>query len=54
MPSRSITSSTGIRMAAACGTLTAKAIRGTASEPKPAPNPLLLMPSSNTAGTATR
>ena len=52
MPSRSITSSTGIRMAAACGTLTVNAIKGTASEPKPAPKPLLLMPSSSTAGTA--
>ena len=29
MPSRSITSSTGIRMAAACGTVTANAIIGT-------------------------
>ena len=53
MPSRSITSSTGIRMAAACGTLTASAIMGTASEPKPAPKPLLLTPSSSTAGTVT-
>ena len=39
--------------AAACGTVTASAIMGTASEPKPAPKPLLLMPSSSTAGTAT-
>ena len=53
MPSRSISSSKGIRMAAASGTVTASAIIGTASEPKPAPKPLLLMPSSNTAGTAT-
>ena len=52
-PSRSITSSSGIRMAAACGTVTASAISGTASEPKPAPKPLLLIPSSSTAGTAT-
>ena len=54
MPSRSMSSSTGIRMAAACGTLTASAISGTASEPKPAPKPLLLMPSKSTAGTDTR
>ena len=40
-------------MAAACGTVTAIAISGTASEPKPAPNPLLLIPSSRTAGIAT-
>mgnify|MGYP003599916444 CR=1 FL=1 len=53
MPSRSITSSTGIRIAAACGTVTLSAISGTASEPKPAPKPLLLTPSSSTAGTAT-
>lgn len=53
MPSKSISSSTGIKMAAACGTVMANAISGTASEPKPAPNPLLLMPSSSTAGTAT-
>ncbi len=54
MPSRSITSSKGMQMAAACGTLIASAIIGTASEPKPAPKPLLLMPSSSTAGTATK
>jgi hypothetical protein len=53
MPSTSMTSSTGIRIAAACGTVTASAIIGTASEPKPAPKPLLLMPSSSTAGSAT-
>ncbi len=53
MPIRSITSRMGIRMAAACGTVTASAIIGTASEPKPDPNPLLLMPSSSTAGMAT-
>ena len=53
MPSRSITSSTGIRIAAACGTVTASAIIGTASAPKPAPNPLLLMPINSTAGMAT-
>lgn len=35
------------------GTLTASAIMGTASEPKPAPKPLLLIPSSSTAGMAT-
>ena len=52
MPIRSITSSSGIRMAAAWGTLTLMAISGTASEPKPAPKPLLLMPSSSTAGMA--
>ncbi len=50
MPSRSITSSTGIRIAAACGTVTASAIMGTASEPKPAPKPLLLMPSKQHGG----
>jgi hypothetical protein len=54
MPSRSMTSSTGMRMAAAWGTVTASAIIGTASDPKPAPKPLLLMPSSSTAGIATR
>jgi len=48
-----MTSSTGIRMAAACGTLTASAIIGTAREPNPAPNPLLLTPRSSTAGTVT-
>ena len=53
MPSTSISSSTGIRIAAACGTVTAMAIIGTASEPNPAPKPLLLMPSSSTAGMAT-
>jgi hypothetical protein len=42
-----------MRIAAACGTVTASAIKGTASEPKPAPKPLLLMPSSSTAGMAT-
>ena len=36
-------------IAAACGTVTASAIKGTASEPKPAPKPLLLMPMSSTA-----
>jgi hypothetical protein len=39
-------------MAAACGTVTAKAIMGTAKDPKPAPKPLLLTPSNNTAGAA--
>ena len=39
-------------VAAACGTVTARAMRGTASEPKPAPKPLLLMPRSSTAGMA--
>ena len=43
----------GMKMAPACGTLTASAIRGTASEPKPAPKPLLLTPISSTAGMAT-
>ena len=38
---------------APCGTLTASAIMGTASEPNPAPKPLLLTPSSSTAGMAT-
>ena len=31
---------------------TAKAIMGTAKEPKPAPKPLLLTPNNNTAGAA--
>ncbi len=53
MPSRSMSSSTGMRMAAACGTVTASAIMGTAREPKPAPKPLLLTPSNSTAGMAT-
>ena len=53
MPSMSITSSTGIRMAAAFGTVVTSAMMGTASEPKPAPKPLLLIPSNSTAGTAT-
>ena len=35
------------------GTVTAMAISGTASDPNPAPKPLLLTPSSSTAGTAT-
>ena len=48
-----LTNNTGIKMAAACGTLTARAIIGTAKEPKPAPKPLLLIPNSSTAGTAT-
>ena len=37
----------------ASGTVTARAIMGTASEPKPAPKPLLLTPNSSTAGMAT-
>ena len=44
---------TGIKMAAASGTVTASAIMGTASEPNPAPKPLLLMPSKSTAGMVT-
>jgi len=52
-PITSMTNSSGIRMAAACGTGMASAMSGTASEPKPAPKPLLLTPSSKTAGTAT-
>ena len=48
----SITNRIGIRMAAACGTVTDSAIIGTASDPKPAPKPLLLTPSSSTAGNA--
>ena len=40
-------------MAAASGTLTASAIKGTASEPKPVPKPLLLTPISKTDGMAT-
>ena len=38
--------------AAACGTGMVSAISGTASEPKPAPKPLLLMPKITTAGMA--
>jgi hypothetical protein len=53
MPSKSMMSSSGMNMAAACGTLMLSAIMGTASEPNPEPKPLLLRPSSNTAGTAT-
>jgi hypothetical protein len=53
-PNKSITSKTGIKIAAACGTVTASAIMGTAKEPKPAPKPLLLTPKSSTAGTAIR
>ena len=45
---------TGIKIAAAWGTVTASAIMGTAKEPKPAPKPLLLTPKSSTAGTAIR
>ncbi len=51
-PITSITNRIGIRMAAACGTVTVSAIIGTASDPKPAPKPLLLTPSSSTAGMA--
>ena len=51
-PSKSITNKMGINMAAACGTVMAIAMMGTANEPKPAPNPLLLKPSNKTAGTA--
>jgi hypothetical protein len=39
-------------MAAACGTVIDKAIKGVASEPKPAPKPLLDKPISSTAGMA--
>ena len=48
-----MTSSTGIKMAAACGTGTMRAIIGTASDPNPEPKPLLLRPSRKTAGAAT-
>ncbi|WP_369910319.1 hypothetical protein [Limnohabitans sp. MMS-10A-192] len=37
MPNASMTKSTGIKIAAARGTDTAKAIIGTANEPSPAP-----------------
>ncbi len=40
-------------IAAACGTGIARAISGTASEPKPPRKPLLAMPIISTAGTAT-
>ena len=49
----SIRNNTGIKMAAASGTVTASAIMGTAKEPKPAPKPLLLTPNSSTAGIVT-
>ena len=45
-------SNTGISNAAACGTGMASAISGTASEPRPAPKPLLDSPSNSTAGMA--
>lgn len=48
-----MTANSGSMMAAACGTGTASAMSGTASEPKPAPKPLLDSPMSSTAGTAT-
>lgn len=50
---RSSTNKTGIKMAAADGTLTIIAIKGTAIEPRPEPKPLLLMPKITTAGMAT-
>ena len=53
MPKASMISSSGSMMAAACGTGTASAISGTPSAPKPAPKPLLLTPTSSTAGIAT-
>ena len=49
----SSTNKMGIKIAAAVGTLTTMAIKGTAMEPKPEAKPLLLSPSSNTAGMAT-
>jgi len=49
----SVRKSTGIMMAAASGTVTASAMSGTAREPKPVPNPLLLTPISSTEGMAT-
>ena len=51
-PSKSITSKMGIKIAAAWGTVMAMAMMGTAKDPKPAPNPLLLRPSNKTAGAA--
>ena len=53
LPSTSITSSSGIKIAAASATVTDKAIIGTAKDPKPEPKPLLLTPNSSTAGMAT-
>jgi hypothetical protein len=53
IPSKSITNKTGINIAAACGTVTAIAIIGTAKDPNPDPKPLLLTPSNKTAGIAT-
>ena len=52
-PRPSMSSSTGSKIAAACGTGTTRAIKGTASAPKPAPKPLFEMPIKITAGTAT-
>ena len=52
-PMMSVRKSTGIRMAAACGTVTVNAMMGTTREPKPTPKPLLLTPSKSTAGTVT-
>jgi hypothetical protein len=51
-PNASIVSSSGSRIAAACGTGITSAISGVASEPKPIRKPLLDMPISSTAGTA--
>ena len=53
MPVTSKTINIGIMIATACGTLTLKAIKGTAKEPNPEPNPLLLIPINKTAGIAT-
>ena len=50
---KSITSNSGSMIAAACGTGTASASSGVASEPKPIRKPLLANPISSTAGTAT-
>ncbi len=49
----SITINKGSMMAAAWGTGITRAIIGVASEPKPLANPLLLKPTSSTAGKAT-
>lgn len=52
MPATSAASSTGSMMPAACGTLTAIAISGVASDPKPEAKPLLARPINSTLGIA--
>ncbi len=52
-PNRSPTVNSGSTIAAACGTGITSAISGTARMPKPPATPLLPMPTSSAAGTAT-